>query len=104
MGSHREFWSEGWFSGGDQINEEIWLWSPAIQRGNQPPDQLFSAGSIGAQQAMLPGDPDGILPWVPDVFGSEWASPDALIIIGSFRPPLTEFDVQRGKDRFGDRA
>lgn len=77
------FWREGWLSGDDAINGEIWERSPAVQRSIHPPAQLLPPGSVGAQQAMLPGNPSAILPWAPDVLGSEWNESASVTIIGS---------------------
>ncbi len=67
----------------DAVNEEIWARSPDLQRRIQPPEALQLAGAVGAQQAMLPGDPHGVLPWVPDLFGRSWHEPDALLVVAS---------------------
>ena len=64
----------------DSINDNIWLESAKIHEkvGFKPPE--ISASGYGAQQAMLP---DGsVLPWVPDVLGSEWDHPEAVHIVG----------------------
>lgn len=65
----------------DEINDDIWRDSPAVQRSVQPPEVLGAPGAVGAQQAMIDGD--DVLPWVPDLIGSNWRNKNALIIVGS---------------------
>lgn len=77
------FWREGWLSGDDQVNDDIWKRSPAVQFSIQGPEQLLLSGSVGAQQAMLPGNAGDVLPWAPDVLGLEWGESGSLTIIGS---------------------
>jgi hypothetical protein len=77
------FWAEDAFCVEDQVNDDIWARSPGVQRQIQLAERLAGAAVVGAQQAMLPADPTGVLPWVPDVLGAKWQAPDALIIFGS---------------------
>jgi len=65
----------------DPINDEIWSQSVKIhgEKGFTPAE--LAASGYGAQQAMLPAEAS-VLPWVPDVLGSEWDHPEAVHIVG----------------------
>jgi len=72
----------------DSINEEIWSQSAKVhQEAGFRPAEL-GAGRYGAQQAMLdpkilgPSAEDVVLPWVPDVLGSEWNHEGAIHVVG----------------------
>ena len=67
----------------DQINAEIWEQSPALQRQIQTPHSLVNIGSVGAQQAMIDGDSDCVLPWVPDLIGRDWKDAGSILVVGS---------------------
>jgi hypothetical protein len=66
----------------DSINDEIWRESPKMHEdvGLRHPE-LAASEAYGAQHAMLPADAS-VLPWVPDVLGSEWDHPEAVHIVG----------------------
>lgn len=65
----------------DSINDEIWFQSAKIHRNQGFMPAELAASGYGAQQAMLPADAS-VLPWVPDVLGSEWDHPKAVHIVG----------------------
>lgn len=67
----------------DQLNADIWQHSPTLQRHIQSLHPVLSAGSIGAQQAMIDGEPDTVLPWVPDLIGKDWEEENSILIVGS---------------------
>src|SRR5271169_4861651 len=63
------------------LNEEIWSRSVAVQRLIQSPEETCKEGTFGAQQAMVNGQ--AVLPWPPDLLGSDWSKPGSWLIIGS---------------------
>ncbi|HML18449.1 MAG TPA: hypothetical protein VK419_15575 [Bryobacteraceae bacterium] len=65
----------------DSINDEIWSQSVKIHEKKGFTRTELAACGYGAQQAMLPADAS-VLPWVPDVLGSEWDHPQAVHIVG----------------------
>jgi hypothetical protein len=77
-------------TGTDIINESIWKNSLQIHtRHGFTPGALSQQGSIGAQQAMLDpiithgiSNPPPVLPWVPDLLGTDWTHEDGIIIVG----------------------
>jgi uracil-DNA glycosylase len=92
MEVHMSFWSNADLAfqhkTEDAINEEIWTQSAKIHQeiGFRPTD--LGPDRYGARQAML--DPnvlgpsaDGlVLPWVPDILGSEWNHEKAVHVVG----------------------
>ena len=73
----------------DVTNDDIWTSSAAIhQQADLQARLLVSAGSIGAQQAMLDSTvhswlpSDSLAPWVPDLLGVEWTHPNAVFVVG----------------------
>jgi hypothetical protein len=84
----------------DSINDEIWRESAEIHKEKGfNPVELATSGTYGAQQAMLCAAalpaastlrrasvaclrPVEVLPWVPDVLGSEWDHAEAIHIVG----------------------
>jgi len=76
------FWDDADFAfqhaAQDSINDEIWQTSASIhEEEGFTPSEIAESG-CGAQQAMLAP----VLPWVPDVLGSEWDHPKAVHIVG----------------------
>jgi hypothetical protein len=80
---HRGYWAHANFKSVDAINAEIWTQSPLLQCKIQEPHALTEPGSVGPQQAMLEDDPETVLPWVPDIVGTEAVGERAIIIFGS---------------------
>ena len=83
------YWRIDSFILNDPLNAEVWVQSPHLQHHIQPPEVLAAVGSIGPQQAMLEDHPDlgigrgDVLPWVPDLVGKEWKSPEAVFVYGA---------------------
>lgn len=65
----------------DQLNDQMWSQSAAVQRLIQGPQELNEEGCFGSQQAMIGGRV--VLPWPPDILGANWSKPGSLLIIGS---------------------
>jgi hypothetical protein len=86
------FWSSESLAPDDALNEEIWTRSPLVQREIQSAVQAQAKG-VGAQQAMLL--PDRVLPWVPDILGTEWQHPAALLVVGSAYAPFVQGSAGR---------
>jgi hypothetical protein len=63
----------------DPINQAIWSESPVVQQDLQPA-RHGTVGSVGAGQALVGPDP---LPWVPDLVGREWRTPDSVLVFGA---------------------
>ncbi len=74
------FWSLDELDLTDSLNAEMWTRSPTEQERIQPYKDDWTIGKAGAQQAMRYPHR---LPWVPDVVGRDWKSPDAVLIFGS---------------------
>lgn len=72
----------------DSINDEIWSQSAKVHQEEGFRSTDLTPGCYGAQQAMLDsaifGPPANglVLPWVPDILGSEWNHPEAIHIAG----------------------
>jgi len=79
----------------DSINDEIWRESAKIHEEMEfKPDDLAAPGAYGAQQAMLPNG--SVLPWVPDVLGSEWTDCEAVHVVGmAYAGFIEEFSSNR---------
>ena len=100
------FWNKATFAFqqemADAINEEIWSLSAKIQELEFP-----NLPEHGAQQAMVDSaifgpDADGlVLPWVPDVLGSEWQHQDTVHVVGSAYAGFIE-KISRRSFPFGD--
>ena len=75
-----QFWDQNSLDFNDELNHVIWSESPSHQMEIQHPNELQVPGSIGAQQAMIGQKP---LPWVPDIVGKEWQSPQSIFVVGS---------------------
>ena len=96
----------------DPLNAEIWEQSPELQRHIQSLHPVLSVGSVGAQQAMIDGEPDTILPWVPDLIGKDWEDENSILIVGSAyagfikecsgRPASMPFSIYRQAQTAGD--
>ena len=85
------YWSTESLALEDAINRRIWQDSVARQRevraqhGHEQADVL--------QATAIPGG----LPWVPDIVGSRWKSPDSCIVIGSAYSPFFSDDAGRAR-------
>jgi hypothetical protein len=87
----RSFWATAHLDLQDLLNSRIWKESIALQLTIQSPQALQTINAIGAQQAMIDPDPKGqppitlgtLLPWVPDLLGSNWEDPEAVLVVGS---------------------
>jgi len=73
----------------DGLNENVIGESVVKQLRIQPPGQAaVGHGFFGAEQAMLTGgvlpdlDHTSVLPWVPDIVGSNWLAPQAMFVVG----------------------
>ena len=83
------FWNQANFRVADAVNSERWTRSPQLQLEIQPPSTLVAPGSVGPQQAMLEPesalgiDQNTVLPWVPDLVGSEANGDQAILIFGA---------------------
>jgi hypothetical protein len=85
------FWSDSQMDFRDDLNHRIWTESMALQAGIHSPQALRYVNAIGAQQAMLDPDPlaqppitaQTVLPWVPDLVGSNWEDDNSLLLVGS---------------------
>lgn len=89
-----EFWNESHLDLYDSINKDIWSTSPNTQLAIQPQGDLQAPGTIGAQQAMVGGNP---LPWVPDIVGRHWqTSTTAIVVVGSAYAPFIREYSSRG--------
>lgn len=84
----------------DSINEVIWRDSPGIQREIAQPCDAYE-GAVGAAQGMVGDTP---LPWVPDLVGKDWRSPDAVLVFGSsyadFFTPLARRDNRMSLEEY----
>jgi hypothetical protein len=80
MSASSDFWDASHFNLRDPINEEIWKKSQKLQTTVQSWQDLQSAGSVGAQQAMFGR---AVLPWVPDLVGQASHKPEGVIVCGS---------------------
>ena len=90
-GPFRQSWWKNvvFLTAADAINDSIWTDSPKIhaRHGFRPRD-LSRPGRCGAQQVMI--DPrvtpgvrrTTVLPWVPDLLGSDWTNPCAMLMVG----------------------
>lgn len=88
--SQANFWSRGGWVFDDVLNIEIWQKSPKMQA------DMLAEGiqKIDAQQAMVSRTP---LPWVPDLLGRDWLSPNAVMIVGSsYAGFVAEFSKRSG--------
>jgi hypothetical protein len=73
------YWTINSLDLNDEINDDIWRFSPAIQ-ATFPSLQSSKGGIIGAAQGIVDGM---LLPWVPDLVGRSWRDEDAVIVYGS---------------------
>ena len=86
-------WNEALLDLDDELNQEIWARSPAVQAQLDEP-RMGAHGSAAAAQALVG---DVALPWVPDLVGSRWREPGALIIFGSSYADFFSPLAQRGR-------
>jgi len=92
-----DYFAPARFDPKDHINERLWATSVTIQRAIQEPRDVASPDDIGAQQAMLRGD--SVLPWVPDIVGSQWRHRDALLVVGTaYAGFISEFSGRHQKN------
>ena len=87
-------WNIDDFKLDDEINQQIWEQSPALQREvhaqtDDNGEPLFN-GSYGCQQAMLgnEGFDENPLPWVPDLVGKDYGAKGSILIVGSAYAPF----------------
>lgn len=78
----------------DSLNQEIWEKSPDVQESIQSYSTVWRANDIGTQQAMRS---PYRLPWVPDVLGRDWRSPEAVLMIGSAYGPFISGNKTEGE-------
>ena len=86
-------WNEGLLDPDDELNQEIWARSPALQTQLDAP-RRGAPGSTAAAQALVG---DVALPWVPDLVGSRWREPGAAMIFGSSYADFFSPLAQRGR-------
>src|SRR5271163_696305 len=73
------WWSLDALDRDDPLNQEIWNLSPGLQ-SKICDSQLGGAKMAVAAQALV-GPP--ILPWVPDLVGSEWKDQTSVLVVGA---------------------
>ena len=76
----------------DELNRAIWDDSPGLQRVLDERREPGGPQAVGAQ--ALVGSP--ALPWVPDLVGRAWRSPDAVFIFGSSYADFFSPHARRG--------
>lgn len=105
MSTDPTFWAVGNLASDDDLNQTIWETSAALQREIHPPEELDRMNALGAQQAMVEPDEFAeppitsrtVLPWVPDLLGSNWTNEESLLVIGSaYAGFIREFSGGKG--------